>query len=65
MELTKERYVESVKGFLSNSDAEKLTALLGSDLASKLGVATKNSKKSTVKQAVQTEQREISTKSQR
>lgn len=54
MELTKDRYIASVKRFLGSADPEKLVDLLGEDVAAKLG-ATKKKAPAKPKQAIQTD----------
>lgn len=62
MELTKERYLESVKGFLGASDKDKLTELLGQDIVEKLGIV-RPSKKTASKQSLPSSESKTSVKS--
>lgn len=64
MELTKERYLESVKGFLGASDKDKLTELLGQDIVEKLGIV-RPSKKTASKQSLPSSESKTSVKSQK
>ena len=69
MDLTKDRYLTSVKKFLSSADKDKLVDLLGEDVVAKLGLASGKKTKQATKQAVQTgsqsQQREVKSEQER